>query len=120
MLVHLAAQNCRRTQAGLARRLQHRIQDDWSKLDGWPVVVLDADIRSDDPAHREAAREAWRELVGDMKPTVKTGGGGAHLCLRCPPDKLPLDQSIGTRTKIVSIEVGISGFLFNLSSWYLV
>jgi len=67
---------------------------DWSKLDGWPVVVLDADIRSDDPAHREAAREAWRELVGDMKPTVKTGGGGAHLYLRCPPEKLPTDQSI--------------------------
>jgi hypothetical protein len=43
---------------------------DWSKLDGWPVVVLDADIRSDDPAHREAAHEAWRDLVGDMKPTV--------------------------------------------------
>ena len=67
---------------------------DWSKLDGWPVVVLDADIRSDNPAHREAAREAWRELVGDMKPTVKTGGGGTHLYLRCPPDKLPPDQSI--------------------------
>jgi hypothetical protein len=67
---------------------------DWSKLDGWPVVVLDADIRGDDLAHREAAREAWRELVGDMKPTVKTGGGGAHLYLRCPPDKLPPDQSI--------------------------
>ena len=70
---------------------------DWSKLDGWPVVVLDADIRSDDPAHRAAAREAWRELVGDMKPTVRTGGGGAHLYLRCPPDKLPLDQSIVLR-----------------------
>jgi len=67
---------------------------EWSKLDGWPVVVLDADIRGDDPAHRKAAREAWRELVGDMKPTVKTGGGGAHLYLRCPPDKLPSDQSI--------------------------
>jgi hypothetical protein len=70
---------------------------DWSKLDGWPVVVLDADIRGDDPAHREAAREAWRELVGDRKPTVKTGGGGAHLYLRCPPDKLPSDQSIVLR-----------------------
>ncbi len=70
---------------------------DWSKLDGWPVVVLDVDIRSDDPAHREAARKAWRELVGDMKPTVKTGGGGAHLYLRCPPDKLPSDQSIVLR-----------------------
>jgi hypothetical protein len=70
---------------------------DWSKLDGCPVVVLDADIRSDDPVHREAAREAWRELVGDMKPTVKTGGGGAHLYLRCPPDKLPSDQSIVLR-----------------------
>jgi hypothetical protein len=31
---------------------------EWSALDGWPVVVLDADIRSDDPEHREAAREA--------------------------------------------------------------
>jgi Protein of unknown function (DUF3987)/Bifunctional DNA primase/polymerase, N-terminal len=29
-----------------------------------------------------------------MKPTVKTGGGGAHLYLRCPPDNLPLEQSI--------------------------
>jgi hypothetical protein len=29
-----------------------------------------------------------------MKPTVKTGGGGAHLYLRCPPDKLPSNQSI--------------------------
>ncbi len=70
---------------------------DWSKLDGWPVVVVDADIRGDDPAHREAASEAWRELVGDMKPTVKTGGGGVHLYLRCPPDKLPPDQSIVLR-----------------------
>jgi Bifunctional DNA primase/polymerase, N-terminal len=67
---------------------------DWSKLDGWPVAVLDADIRSDDPAHRGAAREAWRELVGDMKPTVKTGGGGKHLYLRCPPNRLPSAQSI--------------------------
>ncbi len=67
---------------------------EWSKLNSWPVVVLDADIRSDDPAHREAAREAWRELVGDRKATVITGGGGAHLYLRCPPDKLPMEQSI--------------------------
>jgi hypothetical protein len=44
-----------------------------------------------------AAREAWRELVGDMKPTVKTGGGGAHLYLRCPPDTLPPDQSVVMR-----------------------
>jgi hypothetical protein len=43
-----------------------------SRLDGWPIIVLDADIRSDDPAHREAARQAWRELVGGLKPTVKT------------------------------------------------
>ena len=59
--------------------------------------MLDTDIRSDDPAHREAAREAWRELVGDLKATVKTGGGGAHLYLRCPPDKLPPEQSIVLR-----------------------
>jgi hypothetical protein len=70
---------------------------DGSKLDGWPVVVLDADIRGDDPAHRDAAREAWRELVGDRKPTVKTGGGGAHLYPRCPPDNLPSEQSIVLR-----------------------
>jgi hypothetical protein len=37
--------------------------------------------------HTVKPREAWRELVGDMTPTVKTGGGGAHLCLRCPPEK---------------------------------
>jgi Protein of unknown function (DUF3987)/Bifunctional DNA primase/polymerase, N-terminal len=65
----------------------------WSKLNGWPVVVLDADIRSDDPEHLSAAREAWSELVGDMKPTARTGGGGTHLYLRCPPDKLPPEQS---------------------------
>jgi hypothetical protein len=59
--------------------------------------VLDADLRIDDPAHHEAAREAWRELVGDMKPTVRTGGGGAHLYLRRPPDKLPTEQSIVLR-----------------------
>jgi hypothetical protein len=65
---------------------------DWSKLDGWLVVVLDGDIRGDDPAHREAAREAWRELVGDMKPTVETGGGGAHLYLRCPSRLPSIDE----------------------------
>ncbi len=69
----------------------------WSKLDGWPIVVLDADIRSEDPAHRDVARAAWRELVGDIKPTVKTGGGGAHLYLRCPPENLPPEQSIVLR-----------------------
>jgi hypothetical protein len=60
-------------------------------------VVLDVDIRSNGPEHRKATREAWRELVGDANPTVKTGGGGAHLYLRCPPDKLPPEQSIVLR-----------------------
>jgi hypothetical protein len=46
-------------------------------------VVLDADIRSDDPAHQRQ-RSAWRELVGDMKPTVKTGGGGRFTCAARP------------------------------------
>ena len=73
---------------------------EWSRLNGWPVVVLDADIRSDEPAHREAARQAWRELVGGMKATVKTGGGGAHLYLRCAPDKLPAEQSIVLRQSL--------------------
>jgi hypothetical protein len=76
---------------------------EWSKLDGWPVVVLDADIRSDKPAHREAAREAWRELVGDIEPTVKTGGGGAHLYLRCPPNGLPSEQSIVLRESAIKV-----------------
>jgi bifunctional DNA primase/polymerase-like protein len=31
------------------------------------------------------------------KPAVKTGGGGAHLYLRCPPDKLPSDPSVVLR-----------------------
>ena len=70
---------------------------DWSKVDGWPVVVLDVDIRSDDPEHRRQARETWRELVGDLEPTVETGGGGAHLYLRCRPDALPSEQSIVLR-----------------------
>jgi hypothetical protein len=67
---------------------------EWSRLDGWPIVVLDADIRSDDPAHRAAARKAWCELVGTLQPTVRTGGGGAHLYLRCPPEKLPPGQAV--------------------------
>lgn len=75
----------------------------WSKSDGWPIVVLDADIRSDDPAHRDGAREAWRELVGDVKPTVKTGAGGAHLYLRCPPEKLPSEQSIILRRSLDTV-----------------
>lgn len=77
---------------------------EWSTIDGLPIVVLDADIRSDNPEHREAARCAWRELVGDLAPTVKTGGGGAHLYLRCPPDHLPSEQSIVLRRSHESVD----------------
>jgi len=59
--------------------------------------VLDMDFRSEDPAHWGAAWQAWRELVGDLMPTVKTGGGGAHLYLRCPREQLPDEQSIMLR-----------------------
>jgi hypothetical protein len=52
---------------------------EWSTVDGLPIVVLDADIRSNDPEHHEAARQAWCELVGDMRPSVKTGSG-EHIC----------------------------------------
>lgn len=77
---------------------------EWSTIDGQPIVVLDADIRSDHPEHREEARQVWCELVGDMKPTVKTGGGGAHLYLRCPLGNLPSEQSIVLRRSHESVD----------------
>lgn len=60
-----------------------------SRLRGWPVAVVDVDIRSTDDADREEARAAYKALVGDLRPTVQTGGGGVHLYLRFPPDRLP-------------------------------
>src|ERR1700731_1021974 len=39
-------------------------------------------------------------------PTVKTGGGAAHLYRRCPPDKLPSEQSIVLRQSPEVRELG--------------
>lgn len=60
-----------------------------SRIDGEALGVLDVDIRSDDEADKMEARTAYAELVGTMKPTVKTGGGGVHLYLRMSADTLP-------------------------------
>lgn len=60
-----------------------------SRIEGDAIVVLDVDIRSDDEADKAQARAAFAELVGTLKATVKTGGGGAHLYMRMPADKLP-------------------------------
>lgn len=60
-----------------------------SRIAGDAVVVLDVDIRSDEESDKSEARAAYAGLVGQMKPTVRTGGGGAHLYLRIPDNLLP-------------------------------
>lgn len=60
-----------------------------SRIDGDAVIVLDVDIRSDDETDKAEARAVYAELVGTLKPTVRTGGGGVHLYLRVPDDRLP-------------------------------
>lgn len=60
-----------------------------SRIGGEAVVVLDVDLRGADEADMAAARAAYAELVGSMKPTVHTGGGGFHLYLRVGDDNLP-------------------------------
>lgn len=60
-----------------------------SKLNGRPVAVVDVDLRSDDEDDRKAAWDAFCALVGKVKPTVRTGGGGAHLYLTFSPGALP-------------------------------
>lgn len=64
-----------------------------SLIDGDAVVVLDVDMRSEDATDKAEARAAYAELVGDIKPTVRTGGGGAHLYLRVPADRLPMQPA---------------------------
>ena len=60
-----------------------------SRVGGDAVVVLDVDLRTEDVADHAEARAAYAELVGDLKPTARTGGGGAHLYLRMADDLLP-------------------------------
>lgn len=60
-----------------------------SRIEGDPVAVVDVDLRSEDEADRTEARIAFAELVGPLRPTAATGGGGFHLYLRVPADKLP-------------------------------
>ena len=61
-----------------------------STIDGKHIIVLDVDIKSDDPRHRSEAMTALRKLIGEeMQPTVMTGGGGCHIFMYCAPEDLP-------------------------------
>jgi Protein of unknown function (DUF3987)/Bifunctional DNA primase/polymerase, N-terminal len=62
-----------------------------SKINAQAVIVLD--LRSADPGHLAAAKLTLRLLVGNLGPTVITGGGGEHFYLRCPSDRLPTKQA---------------------------
>src|SRR5580704_5566177 len=87
MLVHLAAENGRRTQEGLPRRLQHRIQDGrlvqagrlagrgagLAHIDAMPEALLHAvaAIRQSRPTGTAEADGAWPEpkpIIAELKP----------------------------------------------------
>ena len=64
-----------------------------SRIDGRPVVVLDVDIRSNDPKHLVGLEPALRGLVGNIVPIVVTGSGGRHFYFVCSEDRLPTKQA---------------------------
>jgi hypothetical protein len=63
-----------------------------SKIGGRPVVVLDVDIRSNDPEHLVGLEPALKGLIANIKPIVITGGGGRHYYFLCTEDCLPTRQ----------------------------
>jgi hypothetical protein len=54
------------------------------RLDG--LIVCDADPRNYAPGDDPLARAAADDLLPDGAPRVATGGGGAHVYMRLPPD----------------------------------
>ena len=64
-----------------------------SRIDGRPVVVLDVDIRSNDPKHLVGLEPALIGLVGNIVPIVVTGSGGRHFYFVCSEDRLPTRQA---------------------------
>jgi hypothetical protein len=64
-----------------------------SRIGGRPVVVLDVDIRSNDPKHLVGLQPALKGLIGNIQPVVITGNGGQHFYFLCAEDRLPTRQA---------------------------
>jgi hypothetical protein len=64
-----------------------------SRIGGRPVVVLDVDIRSNDPKHLVGLEPALKGLIGNIGPIVVTGNGGQHFYFLCTEDRLPTRQA---------------------------
>jgi hypothetical protein len=55
-------------------------------------VVLDVDIRSNDPEHLVGLEPALKGLIANIGPIVITGGGGRHYYFLCTENCLPTRQ----------------------------
>lgn len=64
-----------------------------SPVEGHRLVVIDCDIRGGAQFKREAYA-AIQMILGDLNPTTRTGGGGAHWYLAVPETRLPLENRI--------------------------
>jgi len=60
----------------------------WSRIDGKDLAIIDVDVHGG-REYLPAAEAALRDLVGNLPPTVRTGGGGLHLWGLVEPGKLP-------------------------------
>jgi hypothetical protein len=70
-----------------------------SKLNGLPVGVLDADLRSSDPRHTTELDTAIMELVGATEPTVRTGSGSSHFYFLMDGKDLPTKTIVLRQSK---------------------
>lgn len=60
----------------------------WSNIEGKELVILDVDVHGG-AQYLPEAEAAMRALIGDLAPTVQTGGGGLHVWFWVEPGKLP-------------------------------